>query len=392
MFLDRNHIKRSKRGNSNDNFLKLNFLGDISGAFADFGVFLPLVIGLTTVAGFHAGNILIGFGLFAISVAIIYHRPIPVQPMKIFTSLAIAGSLSYDETIASGFLIGIILLVTGLTGVIRSIAELMSQSILTGIQVGVGAQLIFLGVGMLNSEYLVGCLILFAIMVLLNSRFKLFAYPLLILFSILFISPNMSKIPNLSIELYIPQFHFPEVSSFVTAFTTGLIPQLALTLTNAVLLTALLAKEYFSSDSDRITEKRLALSSGVLNIMFAPIGAIPMCHGSGGLTVQHKFGARTGLAPAIFGTTCLGLGLFFSDDIIKLFLLIPSITLGILLIISGFELANTKRLFNARLSCSIVIILTALSCVLFNILTGLIIGIISEILRKIVIRKFLKDF
>ena len=34
--------------------------------------------------------------------------------------------------------------------------------------------------------------------------------------------------------------------------------------------------------------------------------------GAGGLVVQHRFGARTGLAPAIFGATCLLLGLLLN--------------------------------------------------------------------------------
>jgi len=80
----------------------------------------------------------------------------------------------------------------------------------------------------------------------------------------------------------------------------GALPQLPLTLANAVILTALLAREMFPGDG-RVTERRLALSTGAADLLLAPIGAMPMCHGAGGLVAQHRFGARTGLAPGLLG-------------------------------------------------------------------------------------------
>ena len=58
------------------------WLGEVSGAVADFGTFLPLVIGVLAVRGFDGTGVLTGFGLFALAVALVYRRPIPIQPMK----------------------------------------------------------------------------------------------------------------------------------------------------------------------------------------------------------------------------------------------------------------------------------------------------------------------
>jgi hypothetical protein len=66
----------------------------------------------------------------------------------------------------------------------------------------------------------------------------------------------------------------------------AVIPQLPLTLTNAVIVTASLCREMFPADAARVTERRLALSSGVAKLALAPFGAMPMCHGAGGLQAQ----------------------------------------------------------------------------------------------------------
>ena len=78
-----------------------------------------------------------------------------------------------------------------------------------------------------------------------------------------------------------------------------------MTITNAVLLTAALARDHFPERKERTTPRNLAMSSGLLNILLAPFGAIPMCHGAGGLAAMRAQGARTGLAPIVFGVACL---------------------------------------------------------------------------------------
>src|SRR3712207_8572781 len=48
-----------------------------------------------------------------------------------------------------------------------------------------------------------------------------------------------------------------------------------------------------------------SLTSGAMNLLLAPLGAMPMCHGAGGVAAQHRFGARTGLAPVLLGVVLL---------------------------------------------------------------------------------------
>ena len=87
------------------------------------------------------------------------------------------------------------------------------------------------------------------------------------------------------------------------------LPQLPLTLTNAVIVTALVCRDLFPATAARASERNLALSTGLANLALAPFGAMPMCHGAGGVQAQHRFGARTGLAPVLLGSVLLVLGL-----------------------------------------------------------------------------------
>ncbi|MFC7556244.1 molybdate transporter family protein [Pseudoroseomonas wenyumeiae] len=75
-----------------------------------------------------------------------------------------------------------------------------------------------------------------------------------------------------------------------------------------------------------------------------PLGALPMCHGAGGLMAQHRFGARTGWAPALLGAAPLALGLLFADDAAHLLGAVPTGALGMLLIVAGSDLALSRRL------------------------------------------------
>ena len=56
-------------------------------------------------------GLLVGFGLFAWATALIYRRPVPVQPMKVVAALVIAGGLTATEVAATGILLGVILCV-----------------------------------------------------------------------------------------------------------------------------------------------------------------------------------------------------------------------------------------------------------------------------------------
>jgi len=113
---------------------------------------------------------------------------------------------------------------------------------------------------------------------------------------------------------------------------------------------------------------------------------MPMCHGAGGLQAQYRFGARTGLAPILLGSTLLILAVGLADDAAAVFAMIPAGAVGALLIMAGTDLAVSRRLFDARPSCWPVIGVTALVTLVINPALGLVLGWICELVRATLAR------
>jgi MFS superfamily sulfate permease-like transporter len=144
---------------------------------------------------------------------------------------------------------------------------------------------------------------------------------------------------------------WPSWQEIEQGFAVFVLPQLALTFTNAVILTALVAGDYFGERARTVTPRRLSISSGIGNLALAPFGALPMCHGAGGLAAHHRFGARTDGAPLMLGLALLVLALLPNGAGLALIASIPAAGLGALLLVASVELASSRRLWDCKLSC-----------------------------------------
>ncbi|MGL4612811.1 MAG: putative sulfate/molybdate transporter [Shewanella sp.] len=356
-------------------------LGETSGAVADLGTFLPLVLGLIALNQFSPQGIFLGFGIFAIISGLFYRRPIPIQPMKVIAALVIAQGLSPTMLQASAMLMGMILLILAFSGAITWLAKQLSQAVSVGIQLAIGLQLMWMGSQMMGECWPlgVGAFVLLFISQFLPLRYL--AMPLVITAGMIW---QASTATDLSAELNIQavsapfQFAWPTTTEWANAAMLLVLPQLALTLTNAVIATSVMAKEKFPEDSAKLTPKNFAMSSGLANLLLAPFGAAAMCHGAGGLAVQYHFGARTYLAPLIFGSCCLLIALCWGSHIAWLLSLIPLAILGSLLTTAGLQLAWSKRLIDGKPFCILVILSTAVTCLAINAAAGLTVGILLE--------------
>ncbi len=362
--------------------------GDLSGAFADLGTFLPIVLGVLSLRQMDPTGLLMGFGVFALAVALIYRRPIPVQPMKVVAAVVISSQLSPSMIAATGLLIGALLLLLGLKGWINQLADRIPLTLLQGIQMGVGFYLLWAGMKLMSDQWMIGLTLFLLLLVLQRTVLRSYLVLMVVIGFAAWSLFADGTIPQLNPGLYWPQTVSLQAQDFWRVTTDMLFPQLALTLTNAVLATAAIAGELFPADRSRITPQRLALSTGGLNLLLAPFGAFPMCHGAGGLVVQHRFGARTGLAPAIFGLTCLALGIFLGPDAMKLLELLPLSAVGALLAVAGVHLALSRKLLHTDGRRLAVILTTATGCVLFNVAVGLVIGLVAEFLRRLYTNQF----
>jgi MFS superfamily sulfate permease-like transporter len=89
----------------------------------------------------------------------------------------------------------------------------------------------------------------------------------------------------------------------------------------------------------RISVRLLALDHGLMNLIAAPLGGVPMCRGAGGIAGHVRFGARTGGALVILGALLLVVALFFADSAATAFRVFPMPVLGVILFFGGIELA-----------------------------------------------------
>ncbi|MEM7045545.1 MAG: molybdate transporter family protein [Pseudomonadota bacterium] len=359
------------------------FMGDLSGAFADLGTFLPLVIGLLVLGPFDPTGLMIGFGLFAILTGLIYRLPVPVQPMKLVAALAIAGGLTAETMMASGLLLGLALLILGGTGLIDRMHRLIPRTVLAGLQLALGLHLLHASIGLAKEAPGIGLLAFGLLLLLLMTPFRSLVCLLLLTAGIAWsLTLGDGTMPALDLALHLPGIGLPSFEGFSEAAVTVFWPQLALTVTNAVLLTSVLAVEYFPKTGPRAGPRQLALTSGGLNLLLAPIGAMPMCHGAGGLAAQVHQGARSGLAPIAFGTVCLALGLLAGPLSLDLLLLVPLPVIAVLLGYAGLHLMASRPLLQADWTCRGIIASIALVSLAFDMVAGLAAGLVFELIRS----------
>jgi MFS superfamily sulfate permease-like transporter len=334
------------------------------------------------VAGLAPVGVLLSFGIFYVGTGLFYRLPIPVQPMKAVSAVLIASGLSAGEIAAAGLCLGVILLVLGATGAIGRFARIVPQSVVTGLQLGLGITLALLSLELMAELPWLG--IATVGLLLLLMRVPRCPATLVALGAAILLAQAAgigAPWPEFAWAPAWPALVLPGLGDLQHGLGSAVLPQLPLTLTNAVIVTAALAHDLYGERASRATPRNLALSSGLANLALAPFGALPMCHGAGGLAAQHRFGARTGLAPVLFGILLLGLGLSFADQAGPLLAVIPLAAVGALLLFSAADLAFSRRLFDARPSCWPVIGVTAALTAWVDPFWGLLAGGLAEIGR-----------
>ncbi|KMQ73277.1 putative sulfate/molybdate transporter [Marinobacter subterrani] len=358
-----------------------NLVRDASGALGDLGTLIPLGLGAIGLAGLAPIPVLVGFAVFYIATGLYYRLPVPVQPMKAVAALLLTTQLSSQSLVAGGVLIGAILLVLGLTGWINGAARLIPRSVLSGLQLGLGMMLAYMSFGLMATSLPLGIVTL-AIVGITLKLCPNWPVALIGLIGAVVLGTLLGA-PGLMLPLADPvAFTLPElpgIGDWQQAVPTLVLPQLALTLTNAIVLTTLVVGDYFGEQSHRVTPARLSVSTGLANLFLVPLGALPMCHGAGGVAAHHRFGARTGLAPVLLGTGLLMIAIIPGG--LSVIAAIPMAGLGALLFVAAAELGLSRRLWAAKPSCWPVIGITALVTVWVDPFFGLLAGVASETFR-----------
>ncbi len=142
------------------------------------------------------------------------------------------------------------------------------------------------------------------------------------------------------------------------------LPQVPLTLGNAIIAVTEENNRLFPER--QVNEKKVSISTGVMNLFGSTIGGVPMCHGAGGMAGHVRFGARTGGAPIILGCVLVLLALFLSGSIETIFKIFPAPVLGVILFLTGGQLALGSCDFGKNKNDRFVS-LTVAACSVWNI-------------------------
>lgn len=352
---------------------------ELAGSLGDLGTFLPLLVGMATENGLSFASALFFAGLFNVVTGLVYSIPMAVQPMKAIAAVALTEKLSLPEILAAGATVSLVVLVLALTGGIDLLNRLVPKSVVRGLQLALGMTLLVKGLQMVagtnvwiaTDSILTGLVCGALVLVLFQSKrvpvaLLLFGAGLLIAIS------GDSKLA-LTIGFTLPHWTPIALSDFANAFPKAALPQIPLTTLNSVVAVCALSSDLFPKRA--ASAKSVGISVGVMNLVSCWFGAMPMCHGAGGLAGQYRFGARTNGSILFLGCVKMLLAVLFGSSLIALCAAFPKSVLGVLLMFSGVELALVTR-DQVRRSESFIMLLTAGACIgLNNIAIGFALGL-----------------
>ncbi len=365
-------------------------LSEFSGALADLGVMLPLILALISLNGMDATSVFVGVGIAYVLVALVYRLPIPVQPLKSVSTLALALGLAPTIIVTGAIWNAVAFLGMGFAGLDRWVREAFPKPVVRGIQLGL-AWLLFKSAWSLISQTpdtwqsdasLFNQTIAWVWILTSGATFFLLVFTLwkrdfaalgVVAFGV-GISTFHIGLPPLSLH-----FTFPELLPLTPTWEQlwqGLIvlaiPQIPLSLGNSIYATANAARIYFGEKASHVSERKLMLTMGFTDAMTALIGGVPLCHGCGGLTAHYRLGARTGGAPLMLGSIFLALGLLGGQASMQIFRLIPFPVLGVLLAYVGFQHMLLARDLRGQREWLIALLALALAMATSNLAIGFI--------------------
>ncbi|KAJ6382896.1 hypothetical protein OIU77_031342 [Salix suchowensis] len=342
-----------------DNLVFRSKWAELNGAVGDLGTYIPIVLALTLSVDLNLGTTLIFTGIYNILTGAIYGVPMPVQPMKSIAAVAISNSAEFGvpEIMAAGICTGGILILLGVTGLMQLVYKLIPLSVVRGIQLSQGLSFAmtavkyirkvqnfsksksggerhWLGLDGLVLAIVCACFIIVVngggeegseregddiamggrerprrrglrqIVASLPSAFMVFLLGVILAFIRRPGVVDGFKFGPSSIEIVKISKH-----AWKEGFVKGAIPQLPLSVLNSVIAVCKLSSDLFPGKD--FSASSISVSVGLMNIVGCWFGAMPCCHGAGGLAGQYKFGGRSGGCVALLGAAKLVLGLVF---------------------------------------------------------------------------------
>ncbi|KAG5413143.1 hypothetical protein IGI04_000710 [Brassica rapa subsp. trilocularis] len=311
-------------------------LAEINGAMGDLGTYIPIVLALTLAKDLDLGTTLIFTGIYNAVTGAVYGVPMPVQPMKSIAAVAISSTaeeFGIPEIMAAGICTGGILFVLGVSGLMQFVFNIIPLSVVRGIQLSQGLAFAMSAVKYIRKEQN------FSKSKSVGDR------PWLGLDGLF--GPSKIKLVRMNKE------------AWKNGFLKATIPQLPLSVLNSVVAVCKLSYDLFPEKKFSATS--VSMTVGLMNMVGCWFGAMPTCHGAGGLAGQYKFGGRSGGCVALLGVAKLVLGLVLGSSLVGIMDKFPVGVLGALLLFAGIELAMAARDMNTKGDAFVMLVCTAVS-------------------------------
>jgi SulP family sulfate permease len=343
---------------------------ELAGSLGDLGTLLPLAIGMILINGLDPMGLFLAVGLFYILSGIYYGVTVPVQPMKVIGAYAVATGIAAPQILAAGLSMGVLLLIIGGSGAMTRVGRFVPKPVIRGVQLSTGLLLMAQGVkfmlGITKFQVVnqtaephlavqalgpvpIGILIgitggLLTFLLLENKRIP--AGLVVVFFGLalgLFLGTR-EGLDRIDVSLNMPRLlplGMPGWADFTTALFVLTLPQIPMTLGNAVIANADLSEEYFGKDSGKVTYRALCISMALANFGSFALGGMPLFYGAGGLAAHYRFGARTAGSNFMIGTLFVLLALLLGRHALSVLYLLPMAVLGVLLLFAGSQLSLT---------------------------------------------------
>ncbi len=353
---------------------------ELAGSLGDLGTFIPLLVGMVHTCRLDAATALVFAGAFNIFTGLSFAIPMAVQPMKAIAAIAISEGLTPTQIAAAGILTSVVVLILGVTNWITHLNRWIPLSVVRGLQLAVGLSLLFKGINLIADtgvffaydSIFTGLAGGILVLTLFFSRRYPGALVIFLIGIVLLLLESPALLGSLRPDLAWPRWMPPSIDDFMQGGGRAAIAQIPLTLLNSVLAVCALSRDLFPSNP--ATTRKVSISVGIMNLLAGGFGAMPMCHGSGGLAGQYRFGARTGGSVIFLGICKVILGVLFGGGLVLLLAAYPQSILGVLLIFSGMELSLVIREVTGRTSVFVMLLTAATSLALHSIALGFLIG------------------
>ncbi|KAH9290450.1 hypothetical protein KI387_034567 [Taxus chinensis] len=405
---------------------------EVSGSLGDLGTFVPIVVALTLVNGLDLGTTLIFTGIYNILTGLIWGIPMPVQPMKSIAAVAISEGkhLTIPQIMAAGICTAGTLFALGVTGLMGFLYRFLPLPVVRGVQLSQGLSFAFTAVKYVKKNQnfvssksegdrawvgwdgLILALVSFCFIVLVtgsgddmqenqvgdddrgderdrrrSNRYLriVSAIPSALIVFLVGIIISICRKPEILKQLTLgpSKLHVVSISrnDWKVGFVRAAIPQIPLSVLNSVIAVCKLSNDLFPLKE--VTATSVSASVGVMNLVGCWFGAMPVCHGAGGLAGQYRFGARSGASVVFLGTAKMVLGLLLGSSLVKILTQFPVGLLGVLLLFSGIELAMACRDMNSKQDAFVMLMCTSVSLTGSSAALGFGCGIVLYILLKL---------